>query len=74
MKLCLFKLDSVQTTILYTQVSSLQQKVKTLEDGGQKLAQRQQQVASLRKQLKSKDDALSEQVVNIVFDLLWGFI
>jgi len=54
-----------KTEKLEDEVSSLQQKVKTLEDGGQKLAQRQQQVASLRKQLKSKDDALSEQLSKV---------
>lgn len=35
-------------------------KVKGLEDTGQKVVQRQQQVAMLRKQLKSKDDELND--------------
>ena len=40
----------------------LTERVKTLEDGGQKLVQRQQQIATLRKQLKTKEDLAAEQV------------
>lgn len=32
------------------------------EDGGQKLVQRQQQIANLRKQLKAREDTITEQV------------
>lgn len=45
---------------LEEEVRGLQEKIRQLEDGGQKLVQRQQQVAALRKQLKSKDDRVAQ--------------
>lgn len=42
-------------------MDTLREKVRVLEDGGQKLVQRQQQIASLRKQLKQKDDELTSR-------------
>ena len=38
-------------------------KLKVFEDGGQKLVQRQQQIAALRKQLKVREDTIAEQVI-----------
>lgn len=42
------------------EIKNLQEKIHHLEDGGQKLVQKQQQVASLRKQLKTKDERVME--------------
>ena len=48
-------------------LKALQAKSRTLEEGGQKLAQRQQQIASLRQNLKTRDNELAavrEQAAN----------
>ena len=43
---------------LELEVTTLQAKIKSVEDAGQKLVQRQQQVALLRRQMKLKDDEI----------------
>lgn len=44
---------------LEAEVATLQAKTRSMEDAGQKLVQRQQQVALLRRQMKLKEDELS---------------
>jgi chromosome segregation ATPase len=53
-------LEKKKSARLDEEVRGLQEKVRQLEDGGQKLVQRQQQVAALRKQLKGKEDRALE--------------
>ncbi len=43
---------------LEQEINALKEKVQSQEDGGQKLVQRQQQIATLRKQLKDKEDLI----------------
>ena len=50
---------------LEEEVVSLRTKVKVLEDGGQKLVQRQQLIASLRKQLKISEDVVQSKSIQI---------
>jgi peptidoglycan hydrolase CwlO-like protein len=57
-------INSMVLTWVVMQLKALQSKVDVLESGGQKLVQRQQQIATLRKQLKTRDDTISEQVRN----------
>ena len=51
--------------------------MNVLESGGQKLIQKQQQVASLRKQLKSREDTITDKVLHCrraVFVACWCYM